>query len=215
MGLTATGPARSRSPCRLTAPERTPLGRAAPGCRRRIIPTPAFFGRNIQAPALPPGSEAYAGVVERYHAFLDASLERLQALGGETTFFVVCSVYGTHPSAPGEGPPSASHGEGAPGMLLLHGRDTQSTPVPLSMSTLDVAPTLLALLGVPVPKNMEGAVVAEALPPGLLERFPASRDGRAARDRAKTSVDADLEERMDALVAARLAEARGTAGGRP
>jgi hypothetical protein len=167
------------------------------------------------APALPPGSDAYSGVVERYHAFLDASLERLQALGGETTFFVVCSVYGTHPSAPGDGPPSASHGEGAPGMLLLHGRDTRSTPVPLSMSTLDVAPTLLALLGAPIPKNMEGTVIAEALPPGLLERFPASREGRRTRDRVKTSIDAGLEERMDALVAARLAEAGGTAAARP
>jgi hypothetical protein len=167
------------------------------------------------APALPPGSEAYSGVLERYHGFLDAALDRLRALGGETTWLVVCSVYGTRPLEPGDGPPSATHGRGAPGVLILHGRDATSTPVPLSVTTLDVAPTLLALLGVPIPESMEGAVVDEALPQGLLERHPVTRTGRVGRGDAAASVDAELERRMDALVADRLTEMREAAGARP
>jgi len=154
---------------------------------------------------LPPGTENYSEVLGNYYRFLDSALQRIQRLGDERTFIVVCSAYGTHPSAAGA-PPSASHDQGAPGALILHGRDTTSTPVPLRMSTLDVAPTVLALLGVPIPSDMEGRVVPEALPGGLLERFPPAYVKPPKRADAPETVEPELVAEMDALAAARLAE---------
>jgi hypothetical protein len=167
----------------------------------RFLPAamPTYFA------ALPPGSESYAEVLEDYYRFVDSSLERLQRLCGGSAFIVVCSAYGTHPS-PAGAPPSASHGEGAPGALILHGRDASSTPVPLQMSTVDVAPTILALLGVPVPSDMEGRIVTEALPDGLVETFPPTYARPPRRKAARESVERELEAEMDALVAGRLRE---------
>jgi len=154
---------------------------------------------------LPPGTENYPEVLGNYYRFVDSALQRLQRLGDERTFIVICSAYGTHPSAAGA-PPSASHDQGAPGALILHGRDTTSTPVPLRMSTLDVAPTLLALLGVPIPSDMEGRIVAEALPNGLLDRFPPEYTKPPRRTTAPETIEPGLVAEMDALAAAVLGE---------
>lgn len=169
-------------------------------CHRFLPPAmPAYFA------SLPPGAEGYSEVLGNYYRFVDSALERLQRLCDERTFIVVCSAYGTHPSRAG-GPPSASHDEGPPGVLILHGRDASSTPVPLQMSTLDVAPTILALVGVPIPSDMEGRVVAEALPNGLLGRFPPTYVRPPRRATKPKPVESALETEMDALVAARLGE---------
>jgi hypothetical protein len=178
------------------------LGGLDAACHRFLPPAmPAYFA------SLPPGSDGYSQVLGGYYQFVDSALERLQRLCDERTLIVVCSAYGMHPTRPDE-PPSASHAEGPPGALILHGRDVVSTPVPLQMSTLDVAPTILALLGVPIPSDMEGRIVAEALPSGLLERFPVAYVKPPRRASTPTPADAELEAEMDGLVTARLGELR-------
>lgn len=169
-------------------------------CHRFLPPAmPSHFA------SLPKGSENYSEVLRNYYRFVDSSVDRLWRLCDERTFIVVCSAYGTHPS-PAGAPPSASHDGSPPGLLILHGRDASSTPVPLQMSTLDVAPTLLALVGGPIPSNMEGRVVAGALPDGLLARFPATYSKPPRGAPTRESADAELMEELDALVAARLDE---------
>jgi len=176
---------------------------------RRFLPAAASAASGTEAP----GADAHAGVVGAYHLFIDAAVERFRSLCDERTFLVVCSVYGARP--PGLGDASLGSVAAPPGVFILHGRDAHSTPVPLQMTTLDVAPTLLALVGVPVPEDMSGRVVAEMLPQGLLGRVPVSRAkaaGRAAR--AAVSRPA-LADRLDALVSERLREMEAATRARP
>ena len=151
------------------------------------------------------GAERFEGVAGAYYAFVDSAIERLARLGDDRTLIVVCSAYGTHPVA-GGATPSVGHDQGAPGVFVLHGRTVSSTPVPLQISTLDVAPTLLAALGVPIPSDMDGRVVVEALPPGLLEQFPPAYVKPRAHGREGSAPAApSLVSEMERLAEERLA----------
>lgn len=65
---------------------------------------------------------------------------------------------------------SGRHTETA--FFLLNGPDIQEGKKLPRGSVLDVTPTVLALLGLPVARDMEGAVLAEAFRPELLRRQP-------------------------------------------
>ena len=72
------------------------------------------------------------------------------------------------------GPVGASHGSTSPrdlrNTLILAGPDVRSgTTSDVPAGLIDVAPTVLAMLGLPVPTTMDGRVLTEALRPGVVE----------------------------------------------
>ena len=71
------------------------------------------------------------------------------------------------------GPAGASHGSTSPrdlrNTLILAGPDVRSgTTSDVPAGIIDIAPTVLALLGLPVPTTMDGRVLTEALRPGAI-----------------------------------------------
>lgn len=88
------------------------------------------------------------------------------------------------------------------GVLFLHGRGVREGARIEGATQLDVAPTVLALLGLPATDAMPGRVLAEAL---TLERWPErvsaddarSHSGRDAAD--DSTVDAAILERLESL----------------
>jgi len=57
-----------------------------------------------------------------------------------------------------------SHFHGPPGILVMHGSGLRPAGELSEMPHIyDIAPTILALAGFPVPKDMQGKVIAEAL----------------------------------------------------
>jgi len=76
--------------------------------------------------------------------------------------------------------------------------------VQLSAQILDVAPTLLYLLGRPVPSDLEGRVLVEAIEPSLLEARPLEYEEPALHEAGPTerygsSEAAEVEERLRGL----------------
>lgn len=67
----------------------------------------------------------------------------------------------------------------------------------------DIAPTVLHLCDVPIPADMDGRVLAEALDPGLLQRRPARYDG-GERGREPTDAEEGYSEQERDLVRQRL-----------
>lgn len=71
----------------------------------------------------------------------------------------------------------------------------------------DIAPTILAILGLPVPKDMEGRVLEEMLEPDFLARYPVKRldsyetliDRKAILAAASASGDGSDEEKQEML----------------
>jgi hypothetical protein len=165
------------------------------------------------APALPsfftdppPEYELYEGIVPNYFRFIDSCIERLRRLTDEHTVFIICSTYGTHPTADVPGV-SAAHTSAPPGVMIVRGAEIASRPRALPMSGADLAPTLLATLGLPIPLDMDGRVLTEMVPAMLLSRHPLQYEGTIGpwgRDPEQAELDT-----ADDAVAARLQRLRG------
>ena len=67
---------------------------------------------------------------------------------------------------------AASHAAAPPGLLLVYGEGIRPGATLAGASILDVAPTLLYLLGLPVARDMEGRVLTEMLEPGFAQDHP-------------------------------------------
>ena len=67
---------------------------------------------------------------------------------------------------------AASHGGAPDGVLLVVGPGIRPGAVPANASVLDVAPTILYLMGLPVARDMEGRVLTEILEPAFARDNP-------------------------------------------
>jgi predicted AlkP superfamily phosphohydrolase/phosphomutase len=70
---------------------------------------------------------------------------------------------------------------------------------------MDLAPTILELLGVPVPPDMDGRILSEVLDPALISRSPASPNEAAAPTTTPPN-DSGYSEEEDAAIQQRLAD---------
>ncbi|MFH1690345.1 MAG: alkaline phosphatase family protein [Candidatus Eisenbacteria bacterium] len=141
------------------------------------------IGHRFLAPAMPsffaetpPEYERYESVLTNYFVFIDSCIERLRRLTDEDTVFIICSAYGTHPSL--DTPTiSGAHTSGPPGVMILRGTNIARRPRAVSLSGEDLTPTVLALLGLAIPTDMDGRVVQEVLPARLLASHPPQYSG--------------------------------------
>jgi hypothetical protein len=67
---------------------------------------------------------------------------------------------------------AASHAGAPDGVLLVAGQGIRPGSVPANASVLDVAPTILYLMGLPVARDMEGRVLTEVLEPAFARDNP-------------------------------------------
>lgn len=106
----------------------------------------------------------FGGVLERYYSFIDGEIGSAIAGLGPDDLLLVVAGFGIEPVSLGKrllarvvGDPdlSGSH-EGAPdGFLLAYGRSVAPGRLPLA-AIVDVAPTILYFLGIPVARDMDG-----------------------------------------------------------
>jgi predicted AlkP superfamily phosphohydrolase/phosphomutase len=113
-------------------------------------------------------------VVDRMNEFSDAWLGRLvAATRGEWNIVVVSdhgmTVVGNLDADEVE--PETGHHH-ISGLLLMAGPDIRAGQLVRGASIYDVFPTLLYLLDLPVPADLSGRVITQALRPSLLERRP-------------------------------------------
>ena len=116
----------------------------------------------------------YASLVERWVGEIEKDL-------GPRDVLVVVSGHGLAPTPlwrrlvgvlTGTAVGTATH-DGAPnGVLLVVGEGIRPGATPARASVLDVAPTLLYLLGLPVARDMEGRVLTEILEPAFARQNP-------------------------------------------
>jgi predicted AlkP superfamily phosphohydrolase/phosphomutase len=116
----------------------------------------------------------YASLVERWVGEIEKDL-------GSGDLLVVLSAYGLEPTPlwrrllgafTSTGVGSATHAGAPDGVLLVAGAGIHPGAVPARASVLDVAPTLLYLLGLPVPRDMDGRVLTEILEPEFAQANP-------------------------------------------
>jgi hypothetical protein len=106
----------------------------------------------------------FGRVLDEYYAFVDVIVGRVLQQLADGDLLLVASAFGMEPMSPGKrllerlvGNPqiSGSH-EGAPdGFLMAYGRDV-AVGRPQRASILDLTPTVLYFLGLPVARDMDG-----------------------------------------------------------
>ena len=143
--------------------------------------------------------ENYAGIIPGYYRHMDSLLGSLIEAAGAGATVIVVSDHGMGPSnvdasfTPGQGtkPESKSgdHEDAPPGIFIAAGpyigtgvpggREAGGLPAALDYATLpkvgsvyDLAPTILALKGLPVGKDMDGKVLGAILVPSFLTAHP-------------------------------------------
>ena len=144
--------------------------------------TAAHLFMPFASPAMPGITEEQAQVwgqvVNAAYRDLDQRLGELLAAAGPETTVVLASDHGFRT---GENRPAGSSriGEGRAaewhrkyGILVMSGPGIRPQGGTGDASVLDVAPTVLALLGLPVPAQMDGKVLVDALEPDFLRRYP-------------------------------------------
>lgn len=150
--------------------------------------------------------ERYGGTLAAVYRFLDMQLGRLLELAGVDANVMLVSQrgYRTGGLRP-RTPEVAAQGLAAPwlrgqGMLVMRGPDVAPMPRLEGASLLDVAPTALALLGLPAGRDMDGRVLRAALTAPPPERIGSHETPAASRD----TPTMDQRSRADLLAALHL-----------
>ncbi len=120
----------------------------------------------------PAGVRRFGNVLERYLALLSERLGELAQGLRRDELLVVISGYGLHPTPPwrrlaaalvGGAAPGGTHDDAPDGFILALGDGIRRGARFERASVLDVMPTLLYLMGLPVARDMEGRVALEAI----------------------------------------------------
>jgi predicted AlkP superfamily phosphohydrolase/phosphomutase/Flp pilus assembly protein TadD len=112
--------------------------------------------------------ELYRDVIDGVYCFHDLMLGRLIELAGDDTIFVVLSDHGFQSGAmrPEGGLETnverAMEWHRSYGMLAMSGPGIRHDELVFGAGLLDIAPTVLAMLGLPAGEDMQGRVLAEA-----------------------------------------------------
>ncbi len=167
-------------------------------------------------PPAPAGTDprraaAFSRAVDAAYREADAMLGRVLAAAGPGWNVVVLSDHGfRHGDNRPTTDPRVGHGPAADwhdrfGILVLYGPDVRRGATVADASVLDIAPTILALYGMPVAEDMDGKPLEDALEPSFLRAHPARRiptyqhGTRQIVEVEPSSQDADLVEKLRSL----------------
>ena len=128
--------------------------------------------------------------IQRYYEFCDDIVAKLLQHADERTIVIVLSDHGFEDTY--------DHELGPDGFFIISGGPVRHNPTRQRISIYDIAPTLLALFGVPVPNDMDGQVAANMLPTAFWSEHPIRRVPSYERADLRTKVDstADMDEEV-------------------
>ena len=153
------------------------------------------YPEGYRYPPSPEQSASLSRLVASAYIWVDRAIGELLEHYDETATVIVASDHGMGPGnraldfTTRRRANSGQH-PGLPGVLIVSGGQARRSgffenpalrpgelrpeDVPIIGSVVDITPTILALLGVPVGRDMDGGVLEEALPEGFAERSPIS-----------------------------------------
>jgi hypothetical protein len=186
---------------------------------RGVDPVSHYFWRFHEPDAaayagLPsPSSEErarYGAAVADYYKFVDGLLGELPAVATPDHAFLILSDHGFEAGIDGELTGTHQTRAALDGMFIASGGPFRRNVALAGARILDIAPTVLHVLGLPVAEDLDGRILTEALEPAWLEahppRYVASYpdapvllDLDAWRSGTGSPVDASMREQLRAL----------------
>jgi hypothetical protein len=107
----------------------------------------------------------FRNTVDAWYQFCDELLGRTLALADDRTVIIVLSDHGWENQLWG-------HARKPDGIFFMAGGPVLASPERGQVTIYDVAPTILALLGIPVPEDMDGRVLEEFVDPAFWQKHP-------------------------------------------
>ena len=152
-----------------------------------------------------PEFEQYREVMDNLYVFHDGMLGRLVELAGPAAHVLVVSDHGFESGARRpRGPVEPARWHRPQGIFVAHGPGIRADATVEGATLLDIAPTVLALFGLPAGEDMEGKVLVNAFEgaPDLPARIPSwetvpgedGRPGPAAGEEDPTAAQAALRQ---------------------
>ena len=143
----------------------------------------------------------FGDTIPRAYAWVDEEIGKILALAGDDAVVLVLSDHGHHAAKPG-GVFSGEHGDAPPGILIAAGPGVPQGATLADATLLDIAPTVLTLLGLPAAADMPGRVLRELFP-GRREAARVPSYGDVPRDTSSApaagALDPAVRERLRAL----------------
>lgn len=113
---------------------------------------------------------AKGDLIPRQQRDFDTFLGRLEKATGPETVILVASDHGHSPTIVHSH--YSQHRHGPPGILTLRGGPVRKGVKLRAASVYDIYPTVLYLLGLPVPRDAAGRVLLDALEPAFVQAHP-------------------------------------------
>ncbi len=123
--------------------------------------------------------EKFGWVIRNYYIWMDEIVGRFLSRVKKDTSIIILSDHGFGPTGtlPWSGGHSKTH-PGAPvapdGILIMSGKNINQGAIIKEPRVIDIAPTILALMEIPVAQDMNGRVLIEALTPEFINEHPLS-----------------------------------------
>lgn len=118
---------------------------------------------------------AHGDAIPQLHRDFDAFVAKLRAAVDPNTVVVIASDHGHAPTLLHSGAYYTQHRHGPPGILLMAGGPVRPGLALEGADIYDLYPTLLYLMGLPVPQDAAGKVLVEALDPAFVRAHPVRR----------------------------------------
>ncbi len=153
------------------------------------------------------GNHPLKDLIDNYYIWMDKVLGEFIDLVDKSTLLVVCSDHGFH------GPRKAEDGStllgvfmhGEYGIIGLMGKGVEPGAKIVGATILDVTPTILYAMGLPVARDMKGKVLTDAFEKSYLETnqptfIPTYEDvQRPTSEPIKSPVDSIIKRKLKAL----------------
>ncbi|HMB70966.1 MAG TPA: alkaline phosphatase family protein, partial [bacterium] len=132
--------------------------------------------------------DALVPVVDRYTAFCDELIAAPLALADSSTVVIMVSDHGWEDAR-------RAHARKPDGFFVMAGGPVTASAQRTDVSVYDVAPTILALLGIPVPEDMDGRALTDLFDPAFRDRHPVRTvPSYEHEDRRRSGADAAADE---------------------
>lgn len=161
--------------------------------------------------------ELFGGIVDRYYELQDRYIGEILEATGRDALVILCSDHGfkSDNDRPPNSDPRIGKGDAAGwhtpvGVLVMAGPEINVGSEVGAASVLDITPTILALYGLPVARDMDGQPLTEAMTPAFLKQHPvtwidtyggvrAPAEQTASGSGTPSADDAEMLEKLRAL----------------
>ena len=138
--------------------------------------------------------ELFGEVIPKYYEYMDAVLAEFLELADENTTVIVTSDHGFKgPEREGDAYHLGIRMHDPTGVIAFAGKDVVGGGELADVSVLDITPTILALMGMPVADDMDGRVLTEAIDRSFLRAHPVTTVDTYEDGDAGTSGEPDEE----------------------